>query len=261
MFHPRSLPTAMIHRFLSFFIAPFQDTHTQKGLFSAPIARARSTKLCMLSCTRSRGVAKGGRFLSASSTRQSSSQQQTFITREGIWRGSEIGNNLTDCRAAAAALAAHHEGRRFSTMGDAAAVQAASASSSSGTAAAAAAVAAAAIAGTVLSSGGNEAPPREDTSSTFPGGASAAKTAAAAVSAAAASLLPRSNPAKCGGHRKIQDMYHMVDSPIGQGEGRQPHARRCTTCISGERHGMLFFWLMMMSTSTCLEKRCRFVLC
>lgn len=202
----------------------------------------------MLSCTRSRGVVKGGRLLSASSTRPPSSQQQTFVTREGVWRGSEIGSNssLTDCRAAAAALTAHHERRLFSTTaaaatagGDAVTLQAAPNSYSSGTVAAAAAVAAAAVAGTALGLEGSEAP-REDTSSTFPG-ETAAKTAAATVAAAAASLLPGSSAAKCGGHRRIQDMYHMVDSPIGQGEGRHCTTRACSFSRTAWHALSLFF--------------------
>ncbi|CAN0352885.1 unnamed protein product, partial [Ectocarpus sp. 12 AP-2014] len=145
---------------------------------------------------------------------------QSSFFRGGFWRSGEA--PVVASESSFGASSASHVRRRASTAAAAAAVsakeEAASASSPSPYGGGAGAVAAAAAAAGVaaLSLAGDEREETQGTSSTAPA-AVARGGSTAALAGVAASLLPKPSVAECGGQRRIQDMYRMVDSPIGQG--------------------------------------------
>lgn len=192
--------------------------------------------------SRTRGVVKGGRLLSASSTRSSSSQHQQLFSRghhQGLsWRSSsssaaEFGPTCSKKAAAknaAAAVSVHEVRRRLSatatSRGEVAAAARLARSSSTSITAACVAAAAAAVALGSAGGGGEEKEEEEEgreqrrrgTGSTnATAAAAAAEAMPSTIAAAASSLLSRPRAVECGAQRRIQDMYHMVDSPIGQG--------------------------------------------
>ncbi|CAN0417359.1 unnamed protein product [Pylaiella littoralis] len=194
----------------------------------------------MISCTR--GVVKGGRLLSASSTRPSSSQHQQLLFSRGHHQGSSWSSGAAEfgprpnqrASKSAAAASAHEVRRRLSatatTRGEAAAVARVTASSpasaaaciaAAAAAAAGAAAAAVAVASSTAQGEGEEEEAGPEQRRTGTGStkttAVAARAIPATIAAAASSLLPKPRVAECGAQRRIQDMYKLVDSPIGQG--------------------------------------------